>query len=188
VGSNPTVCAKDSTLRGAAFYFCGKLCKGCKVGFEQPVPGALRPAGQKCPGGAFLGRGRVRASAPKAAPCGALLFIFAANYARAARWDSNSPCPALCAPPGCNSPADCCKGAGESARLRQKQHLEGCCFLFLQQTMQGLQGGIRTARARRFASRLAKMPRWGIFRARESPTVCAKYHYSILHWVVIFYC
>ena len=20
------------------------------------------------------------------------------------------------------------------------------------------------------------------------PTVCAKYHYSILHWVVIFYC
>ena len=25
-------------------------------------------------------------------------------------------------------------------------------------------------------------------RARENPTVCAKYHYSILHWVVIFYC
>ena len=49
VGSNPTVCAKDSTLRGAAFYFCGKLCKGCKVGFEQPVSGALRPAGQKLP-------------------------------------------------------------------------------------------------------------------------------------------
>ena len=74
----------------------------------------------------------------------------------------------------------------ESHRLRQKQHLEGCCFLFLQQTMQGLQGGIRTAHARRFASRRAKMPRWGIFRARENPRVCAKYHYSILHWVVIF--
>jgi len=29
-GSNPTVCAKDSTLRGAVFYFCGELCKGCK--------------------------------------------------------------------------------------------------------------------------------------------------------------
>ena len=57
VGSNPTVCAKGSTLRGAAFYFCNKLCKGCKVGFEQPVPRALRPAGQKRPGGAFLGRG-----------------------------------------------------------------------------------------------------------------------------------
>ena len=119
MGSNPTVCAKSSTLRGAAFYFCGKLCKGCKVRFEQPVPGALRPAGQKCPGGAFLGRGRVRASAPKAVPCGVLLIIFAANYARVARWDSNSPCPALCVPPGCNSPADCCKGAGESPRLRQ---------------------------------------------------------------------
>lgn len=62
---------------------------------------------------------RIPPSAPKAAPCGALLFIFAANYARAARWDSNSPCPALCVPPGCNSPADCCKGAGESHRLRQ---------------------------------------------------------------------
>ena len=49
---------------------------------------------------------RIPPSAPKAAPCGALLFIFVANYAR----------------------------------------------------------------------------------ARENPTVCAKYHYSILHWVVIFYC
>ena len=62
---------------------------------------------------------RIPPSAPKAAPCGALLFIFAASYARAARWDSNSPRPALCVPPGCNSPADCCKGAGESHRLRQ---------------------------------------------------------------------
>ena len=62
---------------------------------------------------------RLPPSAPKAAPCGVLLFIFAANYARDARWDSNSPCPALCVPPGCNSPADCCKGAGESHRLRQ---------------------------------------------------------------------
>lgn len=49
---------------------------------------------------------RIPPSAPKAAPCGALLFIFAANYARA----------------------------------------------------------------------------W------ENPTVCAKYHYLILHWVVIFCC
>ena len=57
VGSTPTICAKSSTLRGAAYYFCGKLCKGCKVGFEQPVPRALRPAGQKRPSGAFLGRG-----------------------------------------------------------------------------------------------------------------------------------
>lgn len=76
---------------------------------------------------------RIPPSAPKAAPCGALLFIFAANYARAARWDSNSPCPALCVPPGKNAPV-------------------------------------------------------GIFRARENPTVCAKYHYSIPHWVVIFCC
>ena len=111
---------------------------------------------------------------------GCCLLFLRQNFARAARWDSNSPCPALCVPPGCNSPADCCKGAGESHRLRQEQHPAGCCFLFLRQTMQGLQGGIRTARARRFASRRAKMPRWGIFRARENPTVCAKYHYSIL--------
>lgn len=67
---------------------------------------------------------RLPPSAPKAAPCGVLLFIFAANYARDARWDSNSPCPALCVPPGCNSPADCCKGAGESHRLRQVSLLD----------------------------------------------------------------
>ena len=47
---------------------------------------------------------RIPPSAPRAAPYGALLFIFAANYARVARWDSNSPCPALCVPPGKNAP------------------------------------------------------------------------------------
>ena len=76
----------------------------------------------------------------------------------------------------------------ESHRLRQKQHLAGCCLLFLWQTMQGLQGGIRTARARRFASRRAATVLRTVARARENPTVCAKYHYSILHWVVIFCC
>ena len=76
---------------------------------------------------------RIPPSAPKAAPCGVLLFIFAANYARAARWDSNSPRPALCVPPAATV--------------------------------------LRT-----------------VARARENPTVCAKYHYSILHWVVILYC
>ena len=76
---------------------------------------------------------RIPPSAPRAAPCGVLLFIFATNYARAARWDSNSPCPALCVPPGCNRPADCCKGAGESHRLRQVSLLNstlGSDFLF----------------------------------------------------------
>ena len=55
---------------------------------------------------------RIPPSAPKAAPCGALLFIFAANYARAARWDSNSPCPALCVPPGKNAPVGAFLGRG----------------------------------------------------------------------------
>ena len=157
---------------GCCLLFCGKLCKGCKVGFEQPVPGALRPAGLQQSCGLLQGRGeshrlrqgqhpagavfilrqtmqglqggirtaRARRFASRRAatvlrtvakgageshrlrqeqrPAGAA-FYFAANYARAARWDSNSPCPALCVPPGCNSPADCCKGAGESHRLRQ---------------------------------------------------------------------
>lgn len=77
---------------------------------------------------------RIPPSAPKATPCGVLLFIFVANYARVARWDSNSPCPALCVPLGCNSPADCCKGAGESHRLRQVSLLNstlGSDFLLL---------------------------------------------------------
>lgn len=64
-GSNPTVCAKSSTLRGAAFLFLRQTMQG--------LQGGIRTA-------------------------------------RA---------PALCVPPGCNSPADCCKGAGESHRLRQ---------------------------------------------------------------------
>lgn len=64
VGSNPTVCAKGSTLRGAAFYFCGKLCKGCKVRFEQPVSGALRPAGLQQSCGLLQGRGRIPPPAP----------------------------------------------------------------------------------------------------------------------------
>ena len=74
----------------------------------------------------------------------------------------------------------------ESHRLRQRQHPAGCCLLFLRQTMQGLQSGIRTARARRFASRRAKMPRWGIFRARENPTVCAKD--STLRGAAFYFC
>lgn len=55
---------------------------------------------------------RIPPSAPKTAPCGVLSFIFAANYTRVARWDSNSPRPALCVPPGCNSP-------GTVARARE---------------------------------------------------------------------
>jgi len=47
---------------------------------------------------------RIPPSAPKTASCGVLPFIFAANYAGAARWDSNSPCPALCVPPDKNAP------------------------------------------------------------------------------------
>ena len=51
---------------------------------------------------------RLPPSAPKAAPCGVLFSVFIASFAR---WDSNSPCPALCVPPGCNNPVGCCKGA-----------------------------------------------------------------------------
>ena len=52
---------------------------------------------------------RLPPSAPKAAPCGVLFSVFIASFAR---WDSNSPCPALCVPPCCNNPVGCCKGAG----------------------------------------------------------------------------
>ena len=39
------------------FLFCMNFVGQQKGGFEQPVPRALRPAGQKRPGGALLGRG-----------------------------------------------------------------------------------------------------------------------------------
>ena len=39
------------------FLFCMNFVGQQKGGFEQPVPRALRPAGQKRPGGVFLGRG-----------------------------------------------------------------------------------------------------------------------------------
>ena len=39
------------------FLFCMDFMGQQKGGFEQPVPRALRPAGQKRPGGALLGRG-----------------------------------------------------------------------------------------------------------------------------------
>ena len=54
----------------------------------------------------------------------------------------------------------------------------GVLLLFLRQTMPGLQGGIRTARARRFASRRAATVLRTVARARENPTACANYHYS----------
>ena len=39
------------------FLFCMDFMEQQKGGFEQPVPRALRPAGQKRPGGALLGHG-----------------------------------------------------------------------------------------------------------------------------------
>lgn len=40
-----------------SFCFAWILLSSKRGGFEQPVPRALRPAGQKRPGGALLGRG-----------------------------------------------------------------------------------------------------------------------------------
>ena len=42
------------------FLFCMDFMEQQKSGFEQPVPCALCPAGQKRPGGAFLGRGSAK--------------------------------------------------------------------------------------------------------------------------------
>ena len=40
----PPAAPEAAPCRVLLFYFYSKLCKGCKAGFEQPVPGALRPA------------------------------------------------------------------------------------------------------------------------------------------------
>ena len=55
---------QEQCLAGCCFLFCSKLCKGCKVGFEQPVPGALRPAGLQQSCGLLQGRGRIPPPAP----------------------------------------------------------------------------------------------------------------------------
>ena len=51
---------KSSTLWGAALFVLHGFYGAVKEEFEQPVPRALRPAGQKRPGGAFLGRGSAK--------------------------------------------------------------------------------------------------------------------------------
>ena len=57
-GSNPPSRTKSSTLWGAALFVLHEFYGAVKEGIrKQPVPRALRPAGQKRPGGAFLGRG-----------------------------------------------------------------------------------------------------------------------------------
>ena len=60
----PPSAPKTAPCGALSFYFCGKLCKGCKVGFEQPAPGALRPAGLQQSCGLLQGRGRTPPPAP----------------------------------------------------------------------------------------------------------------------------
>ena len=55
-GSNPPGRTKSSTLWGAALFVLHGFYGAVKEGIRTPVPRALRPAGQKRPGGAFLGR------------------------------------------------------------------------------------------------------------------------------------
>ena len=46
------------------FIFAANYARAARVGFEQPVPRALRPAGLQQSCGLLQGRGRIRASAP----------------------------------------------------------------------------------------------------------------------------
>lgn len=46
------------------FIFAANYARGCKVGFEQPAPGALRPAGLQQSCGLLQGRGRIPPPAP----------------------------------------------------------------------------------------------------------------------------
>ena len=53
----PSVAPRAAPYGVLLFLFCMDFMGQQKGGFEQPVPRALRPAGQKRPSGAFLGRG-----------------------------------------------------------------------------------------------------------------------------------
>ena len=46
------------------FIFAANYARAARVGFEQPVPGALRPAGLQQSCGLLQGRGRIPPSAP----------------------------------------------------------------------------------------------------------------------------
>ena len=66
------------------FLLCADFMEQKKSGFEQPVPRALRPAGQKRPGGAFLGHGLANPFGhAKKAHCNVLLqcvFLFRVSF------------------------------------------------------------------------------------------------------------
>ena len=93
-----------SLQRDAAIPVTAPVCTAWRC--TQEVEGTALEMRQVGFPGAWV---RLPPSAPKAAPCGVLFSVFIASFAR---WDSNSPCPALCAPPGCKNPVGCCKGAG----------------------------------------------------------------------------
>ena len=64
------------------FLLCMDFMGQQKGGFEQPVPRALRPAGQKRPGGAFLGRGLANppGRTKSSTLWGAVLFVLRGFY------------------------------------------------------------------------------------------------------------
>ena len=75
---------------------------------------------------------------------------------------------------------------GSNPTVCAKGSTAGRCFLFLRQTMQGLQGEIRTARVRRFASRRAATA-CGLLQGRgRIPPPAPIITTQVLHWVVIF--
>ena len=63
LGSSPRWCTTNSLTVSVGLFFCCLFRKGHDLvhhrGREQPAPRVSRTAGQKRPGGAFLGRGRV---------------------------------------------------------------------------------------------------------------------------------
>ena len=117
------------------FLFFADFMGQQKGGFEQPVPRALRPAGQKRPGGAFLGRGlanppgRTKSSTLR----GAALFVFCGFYGAVKEGIRTARVPRF-ASRGAETPRWGVSRArlGESSRSHQEQYLAGCCsFCFL---------------------------------------------------------
>ena len=120
----------------ASFCFARILWGSKRGGFEQSVPRALRPAGQKRPGGAFLGRGSANppGRTKSSTLWGVALFVLHGFYGSVKERIRTARAPRFASRGAETSLWDVSRARlGESLRARKKAHcnvLLQCAFWF----------------------------------------------------------